>query len=214
VVLTTTGPAGLVFGIRATVSGAFLCAGTVALGEGSKILSSAVLDAGAGFVDFSTFQNPQIPDGPHTVFAGFSTSGLNCGPGVSEPTIFTADGSGSGAPIGILVTAHADGSQDSHAAYECSSPVCRTLEVDVANSTDTNVLVLYATGVRNARLQDVTAGVDSVDTSVLFAGAQSQFPGLDQINVQLPSSLAGHGEVTLQVIAAGKQANAVKIRFR
>jgi uncharacterized protein (TIGR03437 family) len=133
------------------------------------------------------------------------------------PAIFTADGSGSGAPIGILVTAHPDGSQESHPAYACTAAGCQTLPLDVA-AADTNVLVLYATGIRNAPLSAVTARIvtldATLDTPVLFAGAQDQFPGLDQVNLQLPPALAGRGELTLQITAAGKPANAVKLRFR
>jgi uncharacterized protein (TIGR03437 family) len=130
------------------------------------------------------------------------------------PAIFTADNSGSGAPIAILVTAHGDGSQDSYPAYTCNSTGCVTAALDVSSATDTNVLVLYATGVRNASLQSVTALVDSVDAAVLFAGAQSVCPGLDQVNLRLPPTLAGRGEVVLRLTAAGIQANPVKLRFR
>jgi uncharacterized protein (TIGR03437 family) len=130
------------------------------------------------------------------------------------PAIFTADGSGSGVPIRIVYTAHADSTQASQAVYECNSPGCQTTAIDVSKSGDTNVLVLYATGIRNAVLTSITAQIGSTSPPVLFAGAQSQFPGLDQVNLQLPASLAGSGQVTLQITAAGQKANPVKLLFR
>ena len=33
---------------------------------------------------------------------------------------------------------------------------------------------------------------------VSYAGAQGQYPGLDQVNLQLPSSLAGSGDTVIQ----------------
>jgi uncharacterized protein (TIGR03437 family) len=134
--------------------------------------------------------------------------------GAVAPAIFTADGSGSGVPIGILYTAHADGTQVSQPIYSCNSSGCQPVPVDVSNPTDTNVLVLYATGIRNALLPSITAQLGSVNPSVLFAGAQSQFPGLDQINLQLPGSLAGSGQVMLQIVASGQKANPVRLMFR
>ena len=130
------------------------------------------------------------------------------------PAIFTADSSGGGAPIAVLVTAHGDGSQDSYPAYACNSSGCVTAALDVSSASDTNVLVLYATGIRNAPLPSVSALVDSVDVAVQYAGPQSVFPGLTRWSLQLPTSLAGRGEVVLRLTAAGIQANPVKLRFR
>jgi uncharacterized protein (TIGR03437 family) len=108
----------------------------------------------------------------------------------------------------------ADGTQASHPVFLCDASGCQPTTIDVSNSTDTNVLVLYATGVRNAVFASISAQIGSISPTVLFAGAQSQFPGLDQINLQLPSSLAGSGPVTLQIRAAGQRANPVKLLFR
>jgi uncharacterized protein (TIGR03437 family) len=49
---------------------------------------------------------------------------------------------------------------------------------------------------------------------VLFAGPQGQFAGLDQIDAQLPSSLAGDGQVTVNVTVNQMTANAVTIAFQ
>jgi uncharacterized protein (TIGR03437 family) len=49
---------------------------------------------------------------------------------------------------------------------------------------------------------------------VLFSGPQGQFAGLDQIDAQLPGSLAGAGQVTVNVTVDGSTANAVTIAFQ
>jgi len=46
---------------------------------------------------------------------------------------------------------------------------------------------------------------------VLFAGPQGDFPGLDQINLQLPKTLAGRGGVDLELTVDGVQANVVHL---
>ena len=48
---------------------------------------------------------------------------------------------------------------------------------------------------------------------VQYFGAQGQYPGLDQINLQVPAGLAGAGVVNL-VATAGQPANAVTINIR
>ena len=47
----------------------------------------------------------------------------------------------------------------------------------------------------------------------LFAGPQNQYPGLDQVNAELPASLAGAGEVTVSFAVSGKPTNPVTIAF-
>jgi len=42
-----------------------------------------------------------------------------------------------------------------------------------------------------------------------YAGAQSQYPGLDQVNVTVPYSLKGAGDVAITVTAAAPASNAV-----
>jgi uncharacterized protein (TIGR03437 family) len=116
-------------------------------------------------------------------------------------------------PVGVLVTVHADGSQESRLAYECSGGTCRASELELPAET-TNVLVLYATGVRNAKLEDVIARAANVDLPVQYAGAQPDYAGLDQINLLVPPSMAGRGTVTLEIAVGGKFANAVSLRFR
>jgi len=85
ITLTGTGPAGLVFGIRATVTGPGPCAGNVTFSEAGRVLYSGSLQPGAVNVDFQVSPNPQVADGPHTFSAAFSTNSPACGPGVSAP---------------------------------------------------------------------------------------------------------------------------------
>jgi uncharacterized protein (TIGR03437 family) len=49
---------------------------------------------------------------------------------------------------------------------------------------------------------------------VLFAGPGGGVPGLDQVNVAIPKSLAGAGNVTVQVTASGIAANPVQITIQ
>jgi uncharacterized protein (TIGR03437 family) len=50
-----------------------------------------------------------------------------------------------------------------------------------------------------------------VTAPVVFAGAQGQFVGLDQINVQLPAALRGRGIVPVVFTVDGQTSNTVMI---
>jgi uncharacterized protein (TIGR03437 family) len=56
--------------------------------------------------------------------------------------------------------------------------------------------------------------IGGVSTQVLFAGAQDQFPGLDQVNVALPQNLSAHGEQDLVLTVDGHVANAARINLK
>jgi uncharacterized protein (TIGR03437 family) len=49
---------------------------------------------------------------------------------------------------------------------------------------------------------------------ILYIGAQPQYPGLDQLNVVVPASLAGAGEVPVILTAGGQTANSVTINIQ
>jgi uncharacterized protein (TIGR03437 family) len=69
-------------------------------------------------------------------------------------------------------------------------------------------LILYATGIGAAA---VTATIGGVDATVTYSGAQGTYAGLDQVNLLIPSSLAGKGKVSVVVTAAGKASNPVYV---
>jgi uncharacterized protein (TIGR03437 family) len=73
-------------------------------------------------------------------------------------------------------------------------------------------LLLYGTGIRSGASTSVTIGGEVAP--VLFAGPQGEFPGLDQVNVEILRSLAGRGLVDVLLTTDEKLANAVHVQFR
>ena len=71
------------------------------------------------------------------------------------------------------------------------------------------MLSFFGTGLRNATV--VSARVKGVAAEVLYSGAQSEFDGLDQVNVLVPASLTGSGEVDVELVFDGKAANTVRV---
>jgi uncharacterized protein (TIGR03437 family) len=55
--------------------------------------------------------------------------------------------------------------------------------------------------------------VNGVNALVLYAGPGGSV-GLDQVNIQLPASLAGKGNVNVQLTAAGVSANPAQVTIQ
>jgi len=88
-------------------------------------------------------------------------------------------------------------------------------EQPCAASTDTQVrfLILYGTGWRNAAASTtVTLGEDVL--TPIFVGAQGFFPGLDQINVAIPISATGKGDVAIKVTSAAIVSNTLVVKIQ
>jgi uncharacterized protein (TIGR03437 family) len=89
---------------------------------------------------------------------------------------------------------------------------CRLFPIDPG--VDAPVyLSFYGTGISaRSSLANVTVTIGGVSIPALYAGPQSQFPGLDQVNVPLPLSLRGAGVVNVTATVDGVTSNAVKIQ--
>ena len=73
-------------------------------------------------------------------------------------------------------------------------------------------MTLYASGIRGA--QNVQVYVAGQPVPVPYAGAQSQYAGLDQVNIAIPRALAGTGEASVYVVADGKTSNMTTINVQ
>ena len=77
------------------------------------------------------------------------------------------------------------------------------------------VLVLFGTGMRSrSALSAVTASIGGAPAQVDYAGPQGDFAGLDQLNVHVPRSLIGRGDVDLVLMVDGLPANTMKLNVR
>jgi len=128
------------------------------------------------------------------------------------PGLFTADGSGTGAPAAYAALYRADGSVEARSVFSCAGSICRPLDMDMGVAGDRLVLTLFGTGWRRAGL--VTATVEGRTAEVLYAGAQTETPGLDQANIVIPRETQGRGEVTVFLTGDGLATNAVRISLR
>ena len=111
-----------------------------------------------------------------------------------------------GNPAALVQRVSADGAQD-------WGPL--TGPIDLGPETDEVYLVLFGTGLRGrSGLAAVAANMGGVEAPVTFAGALSEFDGLDQVNVRLARSLIGRGQVDLALSADGWDANTVMVTIR
>jgi uncharacterized protein (TIGR03437 family) len=63
-------------------------------------------------------------------------------------------------------------------------------------------------------LQSVSATIAGITVPVSFARQQGSLVGLDQVNIALPGTLKGKGEVEVMLIVDGIAANPVRITLR
>lgn len=132
-----------------------------------------------------------------------------------SPALFTANADGKGAPAALAAQYGPGGAQTAVPVYECGTALgsCAPVAMDAGAANEQLILMLYGTGIRGYRTPpDVTIG--GVSATVLGAAAQSQYAGLDQVNVIVPRELKGRGEVDVVLKVDGKVANAVRIRLQ
>lgn len=133
------------------------------------------------------------------------------------PSLFTANADGLGVAAAVALRVKADGTQvfEEVARYDSAQRRFVFAPIDPGPVTDQLFLILFATGFRNrSALENVTAQIGGLGVQTLYAGEQGGFVGLDQINLPLPRSLAGRGELEIELIVDGWGANIVKIFFK
>lgn len=187
---------------------------TVLAGTTVKVLDGMGVERTAPLYFVSPAQvNYQVPPG---TAQGVATATITNADGVRyaasmeivsvAPGLFSASGTGQGLAAANVLRVRAGGSQ----TYE---PVAQP--IDLGPETDQVYLLLYGTGIRKrSSLGAVRVSIGGTAAAVSYAGPQPQYPGLDQVNVLLPRSLRGRGEVEVVLTVDGKVANTVRVNVR
>ena len=133
------------------------------------------------------------------------------------PGVFTANGTGQGVPAAQVqrVTAAGVSTFEMPFSQGTSSTTFVTRPINISTAGDRVYLILFLSGIRRHSGNPVIATIGGVRVPVLYAGPQSQFPGLDQINIgPLPTTLAAKGETDLIVTVDGVPANTTRINIQ
>jgi endoglucanase len=164
----------------------------------------------------------QVPSStaPGRVDVQVIKSGTTVASGVLEvqtlaPVIITANGGASGVASAQIRRVKPDGrtTYEPVATYDASER--EYVAIPIRFDSDSLSLILYGTGF--SQLPGTSAASVSINgtpVSVTSAGSTGLYPGLDQITVTLPSSLAGSGSVTVQSTLGGIAANVVTVSFQ
>ncbi len=123
------------------------------------------------------------------------------------PGLFTLNSLGLAAATAVRV--NSDGTQTVVPAVSCTQSGCVPIPIDL--STGSVYLSLYGTGFSlnldggplTLSENPIACMVNATPVAVTYVGAQPEFPGLDQINLQLPPSLAGSAQAQIECTFAG-----------
>lgn len=134
------------------------------------------------------------------------------------PGLFAANADGRDVAAAVVVQVAANGSQTSQLVFQCDARPgsCVAVPFDLGTESDQTILVLFGTGIRGRTgVPPMRVLVGNVETEVLYAGPQGDFIGLDQVNVRLPRSLMGRGQVDVFIMSVdGKPANPVTVTIK
>jgi hypothetical protein len=132
------------------------------------------------------------------------------GTAAAAPGLFSMGASGAAAALAVRI-ANGQTAQTAVPTFDCSSGACVTVPIPIDDQS-TVYVSLYGTGIRGAASSTVCT-VGGVTVPVTFAGPQSAYPGLDQVNISIPPALRGRGEVDVVVTVGGVASNAAKLAF-
>jgi uncharacterized protein (TIGR03437 family) len=184
-------------------------------GASLTVTDSAGTERQASLLYVSSTQiNFAVPDGTakgaaqFVVTNGSATQSFSGTVAAVDPTLFSMNGTGSGVSA---ATTQVGTSQTVTPVYQCTSSACVAVPITLASGTST-YLTLYGTGIRGrSALANVTVTIGTTAIPAQYAGPTPNFTGLDQVNILLPDSLRGSGQVNLFVTVDGQASNAVTI---
>jgi uncharacterized protein (TIGR03437 family) len=119
-----------------------------------------------------------------------------------SPAIFSANNNGEGVAAAQFLTVSSTGQATiTNTAQAGGAGGYAPATFSLSPSSSQFYLILYGTGLRNHSANPVFASINGTFVPVLYAGAQSSLPGLDQVNIgPLPTTLSGTGKSSLNVI--------------
>jgi uncharacterized protein (TIGR03437 family) len=132
----------------------------------------------------------------------------------SQPGLYSANADGSGVAAAVAALYSASGQITNEPVFACNPPAarsCLATSLGLGGATDTLYVSLYGTGIRGAASVECYVGGQSVP--VTYFG-KSSFQGEDQVNISIPSSLAGAGDVRVYLVADGVVSNVVGLSLR
>lgn len=129
-----------------------------------------------------------------------------------NPGLFASAGTGEGPAAAAAVRVAPNSAQTPVPVTTFSDGQHRTVPISVGGGQDPVVVLLFGTGVRGT--STVEALINGQPAPVVGFGAQSEFVGLDQVNVQIPDALAGAGVVEVYLVVDGVRTNSVTIEIQ
>ena len=212
--LTSSAPAGASFPLPTTLSGVAV-----------RAQDSAGTERAAQLFYVSPSQiNYVVPSGTATGLATITvtTQGQTTAAGTLQidtvaPGLFAANANGIGVAAAAARRVAQSGAETWYNVFGCGPAAgsCVPTPLDLGSATDLTYLHLYGTGIRGrSALSAVGVKIGGVDATVSAAGALAGVPGLDEVQVLIPRSLAGHGEAAVDLTVDGKRANTVTVSLQ
>jgi uncharacterized protein (TIGR03437 family) len=129
----------------------------------------------------------------------------------TAPGVFSLNGSSLAAAY--VVEVNGAGTQTVQQISSTSGGASVPVPIALSGTYNT-YLVLYGTGIANGGTALTAVTINGVSATVSYAGPEGTYAGLDQVNVLIPPSLAGKGNVNVQLTAEGVAANPVQITIQ
>jgi uncharacterized protein (TIGR03437 family) len=133
------------------------------------------------------------------------------------PALFSMNGDGKGVAAAMGVRVAANGKQIDFPVFVCGSAPgsCVTNPIDLSAANEQVILLLFGTGIRGrTALDQVKVEIGGFQGEVQYAGAQLEYPGLDQVNVKMPSMPNVRGRQALWLTVEGQTANMVEVEIK
>ncbi len=133
------------------------------------------------------------------------------------PGLFSANANGQGVAAAVVLRVKANGAQSYELVAQLNPATGKfvAVPIDLDPATDQVLLILFGTGLRKRTAQaNVTATIGGTTAEVLFAGKQGGLAGVDQVNLRIPRSLLGRGDVDVVLTVDGVVANTVRINLK
>jgi uncharacterized protein (TIGR03437 family) len=128
------------------------------------------------------------------------------------PGLFAANANGQGVAAATALRVNGNGTTVAVPVFQCGSAPLSCTPTPVALDAGPVYLSLYGTGLRGTGSRpNVIVTIGGASAQVLYAGPQTQYVGLDQVNVIIPATLRGRGTVEVSTSIGSSVSNIVSI---